>query len=494
LGLKAEAFSADAGSMSKKIMLWLMAPAALIVVLIALPESNRQAILTAPQSGAMQLAALPSATNASTSSWPTQVMSVLDYLPRAPVTDGSADYTIPLQTAIDAAAGRTLVLPDFPLRVSKRPNQNYCVLIKKPITLVGTANSVIRETQGAVQILRCDSVSNARFENFTVQGKGGQGHGLAHGIFQVWGGSNVTIQGVTAIDSDADGLVLASVLGARIVDCRVVRASKSAFYLSQCTGAVIEGCIAEDGVGHRTPQGNLVGSGIQLSSNIDLVCVGNVVRNTIGIGISCDANENAGGPHGNVISGNTIDNVKNAENMDASCGIRLHNMSRDTDTQTLVAGNAIRGCGAFGMYVENHGRSTVTGNTISQSERSGLVIGTIQGLVVSNNTIQDSDVASWGNSAAIYLINRATGVIARGNTLRNDPLIAKACSCVFDQSVGGDNTFEPLVRWSAVVPVSGPARVGDLVWNNNPASGKPIGWVCVKTGNPATWSTFGRID
>lgn len=482
--------------MSKKHISWLTVALVLIAIVIAVPQANRQTIVPKVlDRAAVDTAALSNTTaSATTSTWPAPIVSMLDFLPRNPVTDGSADYTVALQTAIDASAGRTLVLPDFPLRVSKRPNQSHCILVKKPITLVGGPNSVIRETQGNVQILRCESVDNARFENFTIQGRGGQGHALAFGILQVWGGSNVTVQGVTAIDSDADGIVLASVNGARIVDCRVVRASKSAFYLSQCKGAVIEGCIAEDGVGHRTSQGNLVGAGIQLSSNVDLVCVGNVVRNTIGIGISCDANENAGGPRGNVISGNTIDNCKNAENMDVSCGIRLHNQSTDTDTRTLVVGNAIRGCGAFGLYVENHGKSTITGNTISLSERSGLVIGSIQGLVVTNNSIQDSDVASWGGSASIYLINHANGVVARDNTLGNDARIAKACTCILDQSIGGDNTFEPVVRWAAAMPTIGAARVGDLVWNNNPASGKPIGWVCIRNGNPATWSSFGRID
>lgn len=37
-------------------------------------------------------------------------------------------------------------------------------------------------------------------------------------------------------------------------------------------------------------------------------------------------------------------------------------------------------------------------------------------------------------------------------------------------------------------------EVGDMVYNNVPASGKPTGWVCVTAGNPGTWQAFGVLD
>ena len=42
-------------------------------------------------------------------------------------------------------------------------------------------------------------------------------------------------------------------------------------------------------------------------------------------------------------------------------------------------------------------------------------------------------------------------------------------------------------------PSGGSFTPGDIVWNSNPTSGKFIGWVCVKAGNPGLWSTFGLI-
>lgn len=43
-------------------------------------------------------------------------------------------------------------------------------------------------------------------------------------------------------------------------------------------------------------------------------------------------------------------------------------------------------------------------------------------------------------------------------------------------------------------PMSGSYNEGDIVWNNNPTTGKFIGWVCTKSGNPGLWSGFGRIE
>lgn len=42
-------------------------------------------------------------------------------------------------------------------------------------------------------------------------------------------------------------------------------------------------------------------------------------------------------------------------------------------------------------------------------------------------------------------------------------------------------------------PQSGNFTVGDIVWNSVPKVGKPIGWVCTRSGNPGTWNPFGDI-
>ena len=43
------------------------------------------------------------------------------------------------------------------------------------------------------------------------------------------------------------------------------------------------------------------------------------------------------------------------------------------------------------------------------------------------------------------------------------------------------------------IPESGNYSKGDIVWNDNPQPGGHVGWVCVKSGKPGTWKSFGQI-
>jgi hypothetical protein len=43
-------------------------------------------------------------------------------------------------------------------------------------------------------------------------------------------------------------------------------------------------------------------------------------------------------------------------------------------------------------------------------------------------------------------------------------------------------------------PVNGSHERGDIVWNSEPEPGKPLGWVCVKSGAPGTWRHCGEIS
>jgi len=42
-------------------------------------------------------------------------------------------------------------------------------------------------------------------------------------------------------------------------------------------------------------------------------------------------------------------------------------------------------------------------------------------------------------------------------------------------------------------PSMGTWNKGDIVWNQNPALTGYIGWVCIRSGNPGEWKTFGQI-
>ena len=54
------------------------------------------------------------------------------------------------------------------------------------------------------------------------------------------------------------------------------------------------------------------------------------------------------------------------------------------------------------------------------------------------------------------------------------------------------NTHSQTVGTAA--PTTGTWDRGNIVWNEQPTSGQPIGWVCVEFGSPGTWKSFGTIS
>jgi len=44
------------------------------------------------------------------------------------------------------------------------------------------------------------------------------------------------------------------------------------------------------------------------------------------------------------------------------------------------------------------------------------------------------------------------------------------------------------------IPTMGLYNQGDIVWNDSPAPGSYMGWVCVRTGTPGMWKEFGKIE
>ena len=43
-------------------------------------------------------------------------------------------------------------------------------------------------------------------------------------------------------------------------------------------------------------------------------------------------------------------------------------------------------------------------------------------------------------------------------------------------------------------PVDGNYAQGDIVWNKNPQSTGYVGWICIRSGSPGEWKTFGQIS
>ena len=60
--------------------------------------------------------------------------------------------------------------------------------------------------------------------------------------------------------------------------------------------------------------------------------------------------------------------------------------------------------------------------------------------------------------------------------------------------VAGNIRFADKVFSSGTgTPKAGRWDVGSVVWNDNPEINQPVGWVCIKGGNPGLWRSFGQI-
>tara|TARA_B110000503_G_C7128683_1_gene405843 strand:+ start:1240 stop:1659 length:420 start_codon:yes stop_codon:yes gene_type:complete len=44
------------------------------------------------------------------------------------------------------------------------------------------------------------------------------------------------------------------------------------------------------------------------------------------------------------------------------------------------------------------------------------------------------------------------------------------------------------------IPNTGFYNIGDIVWNDTPKPESNLGWVCIRTGTPGDWRSFGSIS
>ena len=418
-----------------------------------------------------------------------------DHLPPGHVTDGSVDYSPEFRLALELAANGELVLPNHPVQVSKAPGRKWCLRIVEPTTVTGSTGSVILCNETEAQVLRAEYVDGVVLRGFTVRGPGGDGQGLAHGLVQVTGGSKVVVENLTIQGADADGIGIALAHGVRMEGCTVEDASKAALYVSKSRGVLVTGNRVMRFGGHRTPSGHVVGIGIQLSSNTDVVCSNNIIEGGTGSGILCNANLDAPAPIGTIIEGNRIVGVRNLEYLDISSGIRLANGASEKFTQTLVRGNSIRASGMYGIFVENHDGTLVQGNTIAESDRSPLTISSARDVVVSHNVMLNSGTEGLSGVGQVFLLNDADRVHVEGNLFGTVASGAHASTArEFVNTSSGSNVLVPrrTVRDSA--PTDGRWSRGDIAYHSNPIAGAPLGWVCVSPGEPGVWRPLPVVE
>ncbi len=344
-------------------------------------------------------------------------LELIHFLPTRYVTDGSVDYTAHVQRALDSARGRTLRLAPFPVLVSPPPRSNHCLVVRDSTHIVGGPACVLRTDVPAVQLLRIESTTGILLDGFSVQGVGGIGRNLAHGLIQVWNCENVELRGVRVSDADADAIAIANSSDVRVLGCSIDRGSKAGIYITACKSAVVDGNVVRDTVGHLAPPLKKVGAGILLLSNIDTVCSNNVVERGVGAGIVCGSNDQQREPEGVLITGNRVVGVQNAENPATSGGIVLANSQPNKRTHVVVASNSISACGQYAILVENHDGALVQGNAIRGSLASAIVVGHSRGVCVLDNVLTDINSELRNGQAGVYLHSHTSECLVRGTVM-----------------------------------------------------------------------------
>lgn len=183
-------------------------------------------------------------------------------------------------------------------------------------------------------------------------------------------------------------------------------------------------------------------------------------------------------------------------------------------SNTIIGGNGgnpATGSSAFSMwngiaqrapyqYINNRGTEQVAvqlGATYNDTSMTVQAFGasTSEGSLTAwkfqFDAAEDAWLLQYANSAAftpIAYVNSAASLYTlkgfTGPAFRNGYAVRKS---------GSINTS--LVRMlESAAPTTGTWQVGDIVYNDTPAAGGFIGWVCVTAGTPGTWKTFGAIS
>lgn len=123
-------------------------------------------------------------------------------------------------------------------------------------------------------------------------------------------------------------------------------------------------------------------------------------------------------------------------------------------------------------------RNCYLNNNEGATSQIAMNLGSIKGLCVFGNT------AVRYNSALIY---------SGAGNISGSVLIA---ANVIDRSKMSLLKGVSLYAFEAgnAAPTDGNHTLGEVVYNSSPASGSPIGWVCITSGNPGTWKEFGTIS
>ena len=346
----------------------------------------------------------------------------VQFLPDPPDKTGQTDYTREIQAAIDAAAGKTLLLPDFPILTSQVSGGDYCLIAKQALYLFGTRNSELRTQSDNSILLLVDSTDpNVRLEDVYLEGICFRGNGtaskdvLGKGLVQINHVDKVRVERVTVRDGDVDGLALHQCSEVRVIGCTMIHNAKSSIYPNNSQDVIVEGNTVR-GFGGYISNGHLLGTGIALSSNDGMICVNNQVYDGTGVGINVFTVIGVLARN-YVISGNVVRNIKNPQNTSHAAGINMD--TPVTSQNTVVAQNLVTGCGNYNFRFANQTGVLLAANLSANSLNTNVSLLDVKDSLLQGNLLLNSGTENLPGQYAVSLAGTTDQVWVRNNYIRN---------------------------------------------------------------------------
>ncbi len=289
---------------------------------------------------------------------------------------------------------------DFTL--SKNASNPWCVEnTSNGITVNGEGS--LTYLGGLAQILRSNSAD--RFKcTIKLVGIGTDGTDLGYGLMQVSGGDDIDIDGMEVNGSDADGIAIANATNIKLRNCKSDNSSKVAFYVNGCTGGKVYNNEADNCGGH-TASAAIVGGGVQLSSNNDVDCYSNLVKNQIGKAYILNALSGGAKPFNCKLYSNHCDGVTNPTNLNENGGYFLTNSNADKETQCEIYDNTAVRVATTTFNYEAHDGLIDKGNVAIESGKASLNIGTCSDVKSLNFTAYNGNTSNTASTNDIELVN-----------------------------------------------------------------------------------------
>ena len=139
---------------------------------------------------------------------------------------------------------------------------------------------------------------------------------------------------------------------------------------------------------------------------------------------------------------------------------------------------------AFRTVITSNVFTNVILNADTAAHRIFKVDGDVYRTQFNNNTIEVNGVPANADYI-VYVGGTAYNLDVSNNAHNNSALEVS--------NAGG--YINPLrkIDYGSAAPTAGPWVQGDIVFNTTAAASGTVGWVCVTSGSPGTWKTFGTI-